>query len=86
MNVIDLEGRCAVITGGAQGIGRAVAERLLDSGALVALWDTDAERVKTTANELSRRGRVHALALDVTDADAVQHAAETTAEIFRCAR
>jgi len=37
-NKIDLSGRNAVITGGAQGIGRAIVERFLDSGAAVAIW------------------------------------------------
>ncbi len=39
MNKIDLTGRVAVITGGAQGIGYATAERMLASGASVVLWD-----------------------------------------------
>ena len=42
MNQLDLNGRVAVITGGAQGIGYAVAERMLRSGAQVALWDVNA--------------------------------------------
>jgi 2-dehydro-3-deoxy-L-rhamnonate dehydrogenase (NAD+) len=42
MNSIDLKGRVAVITGGAQGIGFAVAERFIASGAKVVLWDVDA--------------------------------------------
>ena len=42
MNVIDLKGRVAVITGGAQGIGYATAQRMLASGASVVLWDIDA--------------------------------------------
>jgi len=41
MNQIDLKGRVAVITGGAQGIGYATAERMLQSGASVVLWDID---------------------------------------------
>jgi 2-dehydro-3-deoxy-L-rhamnonate dehydrogenase (NAD+) len=41
MNSIDLKGRVAVITGGAQGIGYAVAERFIASGAKVVLWDID---------------------------------------------
>ena len=40
-NRIDLDGRFAVVTGGAQGIGRAISERFLDSGAAVAIWDRD---------------------------------------------
>ena len=42
-NKIDLSGKNAVVTGGAQGIGRAVVERFLDSGAAVAIWDMDAK-------------------------------------------
>ena len=45
MNQIDLNGRVAVITGGAQGIGYAIAERMLDSGASVVLWDIDAGKL-----------------------------------------
>ena len=43
MNQIDLNGRRAVVTGGAQGIGLSVTQRLLDSGAAVSLWDQDAD-------------------------------------------
>ena len=43
MNQIDLQGNRAVVTGGAQGIGYAIAERLLQSGATVCLWDRDAD-------------------------------------------
>ena len=43
-NKIDLGGRNAVVTGGAQGIGRAIVERFLDSGAAVAIWDRDIDK------------------------------------------
>jgi 3-oxoacyl-[acyl-carrier protein] reductase len=72
MNKIDLEGRVAVVTGGAQGIGRAVAERLLDSGAAVSLWDQDEALAAQTQAELSSRGTVHSLPLDVTDYESVE--------------
>jgi NAD(P)-dependent dehydrogenase (short-subunit alcohol dehydrogenase family) len=55
MNSIDLSGRCAVITGGAQGIGLAIAERLSESGASLSLWDADEKLLKTTADKLSAR-------------------------------
>src|SRR6266851_6269114 len=74
MNAIDLTGRRAVVTGGAQGIGRAIAERFLASGASVSLWDRDQTLVASTARELSTRGDARALAMDVTKADEVDAA------------
>ena len=56
MNRIDLEGRKAVVTGGAQGIGYAIAERLLESGAAVAIWDKDGEEVEAAAERLAVLG------------------------------
>ena len=56
MNQIDLKNRKAVVTGGAQGIGRAIAERLLDSGASVSIWDRDESLLKKTSNSLSSKG------------------------------
>jgi 3-oxoacyl-[acyl-carrier protein] reductase len=76
MNRIDLDGRRAVVTGGGQGIGRAVAERLLASGAAVSLWDQDRALVEATRAELAEAGTVHAAAVDVTDLAAMQAAAE----------
>jgi 3-oxoacyl-[acyl-carrier protein] reductase len=60
MNQIDLKGRVAVITGGAQGIGYAVAERMLASGASVVLWDIDAARLNDAETALARLGTVSA--------------------------
>ncbi len=80
MNRIDLDGKRAVVTGGAQGIGRAVAERLLASGAAVALWDRDRALVEATRGELAGQGEVHAVAVDVTDLAAVERAAAATGE------
>jgi NAD(P)-dependent dehydrogenase (short-subunit alcohol dehydrogenase family) len=78
VNRIDLDGRRAVVTGGAQGIGRAIAERLLASGAAVALWDRDQTLVEATAAQLATEGPVQAQAVDVTDLVAVESAAEAT--------
>jgi 3-oxoacyl-[acyl-carrier protein] reductase len=79
MNRIDLAGRRAVVTGGAQGIGRAVAERLLDSGASVSIWDNNALLTERTVHELAGRGRTHAQVVDITDADRIVDAAASTA-------
>ena len=58
MTQIDLQGRVAVITGGAQGIGYAAAERMLQSGARVVLWDIDAARLATAEDALAKLGPV----------------------------
>ena len=79
MNRIDLSGRRAVVTGGGQGIGRAIAERLLASGAAVALWDRDRPLAEATRDALASLGAVLAVALDVTDLAAVEAAARETA-------
>ena len=78
MNKIDLQGRRAVVTGGAQGIGRAIAERFLDSGAAVSLWDRDAALARATAEELSGRGTVEVAEVSVTDLASVEAAAAAT--------
>lgn len=75
MNALDLKGRGAVVTGGAAGLGLAIAERLARSGAAVSLWDTSAERLAAAADALRPLGRVHSLQLDVTDEAAVRNAA-----------
>ena len=75
MNQIDLSHRVAIVTGGARGIGYAVAQRFLQSGADVALWDQDAERLACARETLQRAHparRVEALALDLTDVSAVE--------------
>ena len=77
-NAIDLAGRNAVITGGAQGIGRAIAERFLESGAAVAIWDRDLPLAQKTARELANRGRVTAFAADVTSYADVERARDET--------
>ena len=80
MNEIDLKGRAAIVTGGAQGIGFAVASRLLQSGAAVSIWDRDEEVLRQAAGQLEATGRVTIAAVDVTSAEAVQSAADATAQ------
>ncbi|WP_345816191.1 SDR family NAD(P)-dependent oxidoreductase [Paraburkholderia sp. PREW-6R] len=80
MNQIDLEGRVVAITGGARGIGYAVAQRALNSGASVALWDADAERLARSQRELSElgRGKVTAVTVELTQEANVAQAVEQT--------
>jgi 3-oxoacyl-[acyl-carrier protein] reductase len=80
MNKIDLQGRSAVVTGGAQGIGRAIAGRLIESGAKVSVWDFDEEVLGNAAEELGARGTVHTAAVNVTDAAKLERAAASAAE------
>src|SRR6185436_6694738 len=80
MNKIDLNGKIAVITGGARGIGLAIAQRLLASGARCSLWDIDAAVVSATARSLG--GEVHTAQVDVSKPDSVAAAAESTLKQF----
>ena len=84
MNLLDLKGRVAVITGGAQGIGYATAARMLDSGASVVLWDIDATLLAQAKESLSKLGRVGTAQVELTDESAVSKAAaQATAEFGR---
>jgi 3-oxoacyl-[acyl-carrier protein] reductase len=82
MNQINLQNRTAIVTGGARGIGRAIVERLLDSGASVAIWDLDAQVAEAAASELSGagkgKGKVVAVAVDVTALASVTEAVAAT--------
>jgi 2-dehydro-3-deoxy-L-rhamnonate dehydrogenase (NAD+) len=80
MNKIDLNGRGAAVTGGAQGFGRAIAERFVASGAKVAIWDNDLPLAEKTAREIGA-GAI-ALKVDVTDPAAVAKAHDETLNAF----
>ena len=82
MNQIDLHNRTAIVTGGARGIGRAIAERLLASGAKVSLWDMDAAALEQASRELAGAGRVHVTIVHLDKFVSVKLAAEVTAEAF----
>jgi 2-dehydro-3-deoxy-L-rhamnonate dehydrogenase (NAD+) len=79
MNIYDLKGKRAVVTGAAHGFGRAITERFLDSGASVAMWDLDAGESAKAADELAARGRVFTQSVDVADLAQVEAAAAATA-------
>ncbi|MCP5151556.1 MAG: SDR family oxidoreductase [Ectothiorhodospiraceae bacterium] len=76
MNQIDLKNRTAIVTGAAQGIGLAVAERLTASGARVSLWDRDAALLDEAAARLG--GSAHRVVVELTDAEAVQRSVDDT--------
>ena len=74
MHQLDLKGRVAAITGGARGIGLAIAERMVASGARVALWDIDAAEAAAVAARLGG----HAARVDVTDYASLEAALAST--------
>ncbi len=78
MNQLDFSNRAAVVTGGAAGIGLAVAQRLAASGATVALWDRDAAALAKARTALGVGTIVHSF--DVAEADSVARAAAATAQ------
>lgn len=80
MNRIDLSGRVAVVTGGAQGFGRAISERFVDLGARVAIWDLDQVYAQRTANELGSGSKSYGL--DVSDFPSVEKARDATLKDF----
>jgi 2-dehydro-3-deoxy-L-rhamnonate dehydrogenase (NAD+) len=82
MNVYDLNGRTAVVTGGAQGIGLAVANRILASGGRVALWDRDRALLEKTVSALAVPDRVEGFAIDIADLGAVEAGTKATVKRF----
>jgi 3-oxoacyl-[acyl-carrier protein] reductase len=76
MNQLDLRTRNAVITGGAAGIGYAIASRLAASGARVSLWDRNAEALAASAKSLG--GDAHTAQVDVADEASVVRARDAT--------
>lgn len=79
-NNIDLNGRTAVVTGGAQGFGRAITERFVASGAQVAIWDFDQALAEKTAKEIGNA--VSAFKVDVSDLAAVEATRDATLKAF----
>ncbi|MGE0232269.1 MAG: SDR family NAD(P)-dependent oxidoreductase [Flavobacteriaceae bacterium] len=76
MNVYDLRGRNAVVTGGSSGIGYAVAERFLKSGAGVEIWGRDKEKLETAREALSAHGNVTSASVDVSKWEQVKAGAQ----------
>jgi len=81
MNQLDLKNRNAVVTGGAAGIGLAIAQRLAASGARVSLWDRDDKMLAESARSLG--ALAHTARLDVSDELQVKHALDETVKALR---
>ena len=82
MNSIDLNARHAIVTGGATGIGRAIAARALAAGARVSIWDIDTDRTAQTIEELNAGDSVHGDAVDVTNTDAIAQGLADAVDAF----
>ena len=74
MNQLDLNGRTAVVTGGASGLGFAIAERLVASGAKVVIWDLDGEAAHAAGKKLGGSS----IAADVSEMTSVGSALQKT--------
>jgi 3-oxoacyl-[acyl-carrier protein] reductase len=74
------EGRCAIVSGGASGIGLRTAERFVAEGGRVSLWDVDQAKIDAAVTHLGTAAR--GLRVNVTDPDAVARAAAETAAAF----
>ena len=82
MNFYDFKSRVAIVTGGGQGIGRTVAERILAGGGSVCIWDRDAALLEKTVAELGEPTRIHGIPVDIGDLAAVEAGTAETMKRF----
>ncbi len=85
-NLLRLDGKVALVTGAASGIGRGVALRLAEAGASVALLDIDAAGGEQAASEIAKNtgARTHFTSCDVASAESCEYAVRQTVETFGC--
>ena len=81
-DLADLDGKVAVVTGGAAGIGRGIVEALLDEGVRVVIADIEEPVLDATVGELATRGEVSGIRTDVSDFDSVDALAKTVFERY----
>jgi 3-oxoacyl-[acyl-carrier protein] reductase len=82
MNSYDLAGRVAIITGAGQGIGLTVAERMLDNGASVAIWDRDQNLLDALEARFATTGKVQTVNVDIGKLDSVEAGTKAVVERF----
>jgi 3-oxoacyl-[acyl-carrier protein] reductase len=81
-NRLDLSGRVAIVTGGARGIGYAIAQRILRSGGIVSLWDVDQEALERARADLSSLGEVAYVTVELTKETEIQASVQATLRRF----
>ena len=82
MHDYDLKGRVAIITGAGQGIGLTVAERMLDSGASVSIWDRDAALLTSLEIKYGASDKVQLLSADIGSLPSVEAATQSVIDRF----
>jgi 3-oxoacyl-[acyl-carrier protein] reductase len=82
MNSYDLTGRVAIITGAGQGIGLTVAERMLDSGASVSVWDIDQKLLDALDARHGKSGKLQVLNANIGKLDSVEAAVKAVVAKF----
>ena len=82
MHSYDLNGRTAIITGAGQGIGLTVAQRMLDSGASVSIWDRDEKLLTSLQAQYGASDKVQLLTADIGSLDSVEAATQSVIDRF----
>ncbi|MBG86836.1 MAG: 3-oxoacyl-ACP reductase [Verrucomicrobiales bacterium] len=82
MNSLDLNGKSGIVTGGASGIGFGITQRMLASGAKVAIWDRSVENMNRAEEELNAGDSIRTVQVELTDPSDVKKAADETNEAF----
>jgi len=80
--MVGLEGKVAIVTGGARGIGRSIGERFLKEGAIVCLFDVIEDELTNVFSEIGKKERVRTFTVDVTNSSNVENAIKSITDEF----